>query len=584
MNIQNACTPPADWSPGIVRRLLDRAGIRVATLARVMFDFATVALVVPVLVLLGVANVDRATGPTSTRTELEMALLAGLVLGSVSVNVFSLRGFYRQNRLFRPRHKVRAVIQGVAISHLIFLGIAVIARSIMDVGPMLFVISAVADVVILSAARLGVSKIPGARALLNRLEEPQAGDTEQTVLVVGGGGYIGSALLTRLLAKGYKVRLLDLLIFGEEPIREALAHPNLELIRGDFRRVDCVVKAAQGVDTVVHLGAIVGDPACEVDQRLTIDTNLVAAQMVAEVSKAAGARRFVFASTCSVYGAADGLLSEESELNPVSLYARTKIACEEALTQMQDDQMSVVILRFGTIYGFSGRTRFDLVVNLLTAKAVIDGEITVFGGDQWRPFLHVDDASAAVLAAVEAPGDRIAPQVFNVGSDEQNMTITQLGEMIGAMVPSAKVVHLGSDGDMRDYRVDFSRIQRYLEFRPAWTLEMGIQQVIEAITSGRVADYTDPIHSNVKVLQADKAASPEFVERRRHQPGRVQLSYRLQPLDGPWTAKVIGSPAPEAAASQDDNRTLLADRRAQLADDGTPSTPSDSSASSAAAS
>jgi nucleoside-diphosphate-sugar epimerase len=209
--------------------------------------------------------------------------------------------------------------------------------------------------------------------------------------------------LPRLLEAGKRVRLLDVFMYGKEPIQEWLDHPNLEVIEADYRKFDKLVEAMQDVDTVVHLGGLVGDPACAWNEALTVEVNLTFTRVIAEIAKASGVRRFVFASTCSVYGASDEILDESSQLNPVSLYARSKIGSERVLNQLQSPTFNVTILRFGTIYGISGRTRFDLVVNLLTAKAYVDGGITVFGGDQWRPFVHVADAAKAVAAVVDAP-------------------------------------------------------------------------------------------------------------------------------------------------------------------------------------
>ena len=225
----------------------------------------------------------------------------------------------------------------------------------------------------------------------------------KNVLVIGGAGYIGSALLPKLLDHGYHVRILDLLLYGSEPIQDYLDHARLEVVQADFRQIDQVVEAMRGIDAVVHLGAIVGDPACALDEDLTIDVNLMATRMVAEVVKGSGISRFIFASTCSVYGAGDEILDERSALRPVSLYARSKIASERVLVSLAEPGFAPTILRFGTIYGISGRTRFDLVVNLLAAKAVVEGNITVYGGEQWRPFLHVDDAALAILKVLEAP-------------------------------------------------------------------------------------------------------------------------------------------------------------------------------------
>jgi nucleoside-diphosphate-sugar epimerase len=332
--------------------------------------------------------------------------------------------------------------------------------------------------------------------------------TNRTVLVIGGAGYIGSALLPKLLARGHRVRLLDRFFYGFEPIHDILNHRNLEIIHADFRRVDKLVECMEGVDAVIHLGAIVGDPACALDHDLTIEVNLIATRTIAEVAKGYGIRRFIFASTCSVYGAStdDDLLTEESSLNPVSLYAITKLASEKVLMDLAGETFSPTCLRFSTIYGLSKRTRFDLVVNLLTAKAVMDGEITVQGGDQWRPFLHVDDAALALLHTLESPLPQVHRQVFNVGSDEQNYTIQQVGEIIKEMVPSAKLLASALQGDRRNYRADFKKIREQLGFIPHWTVPEGIKQVIDVVRSGEVKDYRASKYSNVKFLTEEESA------------------------------------------------------------------------------
>jgi nucleoside-diphosphate-sugar epimerase len=327
------------------------------------------------------------------------------------------------------------------------------------------------------------------------------------ILVIGGAGYIGSALLTKLLDKGHRVRLLDLMVFGDEPIRHVAGHKNLEIITGDFRHVESIVEAIQGVDTVIHLGAIVGDPACSLDEALTIDVNLCATRMIAELAKANGIDRFIFASTCSVYGACDEILDERSMVRPISLYGQTKLASEQVLFKMATDRFKPTVVRFATIYGLSGRTRFDLVVNLLAAKAKIEGKITVNGGAQWRPFVHVDDAAAAVADIVEAPREVVGGEIFNVGSNEQNYTITQIGELVHEQVMSAELLINENDTDRRNYRVNFSKIRNLLNFQPKWTVEQGISQVLEAIASGDVEDYREAKYSNVKFLTESANAS-----------------------------------------------------------------------------
>jgi len=333
--------------------------------------------------------------------------------------------------------------------------------------------------------------------------------TPRTVLVIGGAGYIGSALLPKLLARGHRVRLFDRMFYGIDPIREVMDHPDLEIMQADFRRIDKLVEGMRGVDAVIHLGAIVGDPACALDRDLTIEVNLIGTRTIAEVAKGYGIRRFIFASTCSVYGANVGeeLLTEESPLNPVSLYAATKLASERVLIKLAAETFSPTCLRFSTIYGISGRTRFDLVVNLLTAKAVIDGEVTIQGGDQWRPFLHVDDAAHALLQTLESPLSQIHRQVFNVGSEEQNHTIQHIGEMIHELVPSAKLTNLEANGDQRNYRADFKKISEQLGFDPHWTIKQGIQQVVDSIQSGSVKDYHAAKYSNVKFLAEEESTT-----------------------------------------------------------------------------
>ena len=293
--------------------------------------------------------------------------------------------------------------------------------------------------------------------------------------------------------------MLDLFLYGTDPIADVLGHPALEVIRADFRQVDSLVKAMRGIDCVVHLGGIVGDLACAIDEELTIDVNLAATRLIAEVARGSGVKRFIFASTCSVYGASEQILDENSELNPLSLYARSKIASEVILKDMADELFAPVIIRFGTIYGFSGRTRFDLVVNLLTAKAVIDGEITVFGGNQWRPFVHVDDAARAIWMLLRLP-NRARAEIFNVGSTSQNYTIRQIGEIIKRQVPEARLVCTADSEDGRNYRVSFARIERMVGFKVRWSIEDGVRQVADAIKAGHVRDYREARYSNVKFM------------------------------------------------------------------------------------
>ena len=194
------------------------------------------------------------------------------------------------------------------------------------------------------------------------------------------------------------------------------------------------------------------------------------------------------------------MLDERSDVRPISLYGDTKLASERLLLRLANSDFAPTILRFATIYGFSGRTRFDLVVNLLTAKAKLEGEITVHGGDQWRPFVHVKDAARAIAATLAAPENSVANEVFNVGSDQQNFTISQIADQVANRVAGTKIVVAPDMADNRNYRVSFDKILKRLGFTPQFSIDDGIDQVLEAIANGEISDYSAPQYSNVKSL------------------------------------------------------------------------------------
>jgi nucleoside-diphosphate-sugar epimerase len=422
------------------------------------------------------------------------------LLTLICLAVFSIAGIYSHTRAYRGRYKALVVGHAVSLAYLLFAVFSYFIGGVFELPRGALLLAWILSTTMLLGARAWATMWSSVvRSEVDRSKKMRARE-ERTILLIGGAGYIGSALLPKLLDKGYRVRLLDLLLYGSEPIQDVLNHPKLEVVQADFRSVDKVVEAMHDIESVIHLGAIVGDPACALDEELTIEVNLMATRMIAEVAKGSGVNRFIFASTCSVYGASREILDERSCLNPVSLYARSKIASERVLLSMAESSFSPTLLRFGTIYGLSGRTRFDLVVNLITAKALIDGQITIVGGDQWRPFLHVDDAALAIFKCLEAPLPMVRNQTFNVGSNDQNYTLSQVGELVHSLVPSAEVIDLNSDTDPRNYRVNFNKIRNTLNFAPKWTLEQGVRQVMEAIESGKITDYQDTQFSNVKFL------------------------------------------------------------------------------------
>jgi len=297
-------------------------------------------------------------------------------------------------------------------------------------------------------------------------------------------------------------------------------HPRLEIVKGDICDMKAVARGVRDTHGVIALAAIVGDPACNLDPEETVNFNYQATKILKEACTFYGVRRLVFASSCSVYGAnSNGLLTERSRLNPVSLYARTRILSESILFDRQGD-VEPVVLRLATVFGASPRMRFDLVVNTLTARAVVEGKVTIFGGNQWRPHVHCHDAARAFVMALEAPAEAVAGEVFNVGASDLNMRILDLGKLVASSVGRAVDVVIGDNAqDPRDYRVGFDKIRSVLGFVPARSLEYGIREVADAIRSNpALQSYQDPIYHNVHALSqrmraigVQDAAIPDLV-------------------------------------------------------------------------
>jgi nucleoside-diphosphate-sugar epimerase len=434
------------------------------------------------------------------------------LLTLISIMVFYSSGFYTYSRFYRGRYKALVIAQAVSLSYLVFAFLILILRDLISFPRSALFLAWCLTLVLVSGARLWLALWRMFAQAERRLLPPASTDGKiRRLLVIGGAGYIGSELVKRLLELGYEVRVLDLLLYGDASISEFYGHPKLELVRGDFRHIDTVVSASKGMDAIVHLGAIVGDSACCIDQDLTIEINLRATRTVAEVGKGFGVKRFIFASTCSVYGASDEILDECSALRPISLYARTKLESEKVLLGLGDDTFSPTILRFATVYGLSGRPRFDLVVNLLAARAVQDEEVGIIGGQQWRPLVHVRDVAEAIVLTLQAPLPGVRGQIFNVGCNEQNYQIADLGAIIKEMVPTARVVTLPTE-DNRNYRVRFDKLCNVLNFQPQYTVRDGIQEIMDAFATGRIADYRDPRYSNLSFLRLRGELRRVFVE------------------------------------------------------------------------
>ncbi|MFC6718346.1 NAD-dependent epimerase/dehydratase family protein [Natrialbaceae archaeon GCM10025810] len=326
----------------------------------------------------------------------------------------------------------------------------------------------------------------------------------RSVLVVGGAGYVGSVLCRLLLEEGYAVRVLDPLLYGDRGIRALDGHDRFARLRGDTRSIDVVVDAVRDVDAVVHLGGIVGDPACGIDPETTLEYNAHSTRVLASICKYYQVNRFLFASSCSVYGRSErtaGRVDENAPLNPVSLYARNKIESERSLRDLADENFSPTILRMATIYGRSPRMRFDLVGNVLPAKAYEEGAIPVFGGEQFRPNVHVEDVARAYLACLEAPLEAVGDEVFNVGSNVQNYRIDELATIVADSFPDATIEYHEEKTDERSYRVEFGKLRDALGFEAERTVRGHCLEMRTAFESGEFDEYTAPKYNNYASLE-----------------------------------------------------------------------------------
>ncbi|MBU2547891.1 MAG: NAD-dependent epimerase/dehydratase family protein [Proteobacteria bacterium] len=316
------------------------------------------------------------------------------------------------------------------------------------------------------------------------------------VLVMGGAGYIGSILTRMLVERGYETTVFDRLLFGSEPLADLERSPNFRLIRGDLRDVAEVSAAVEGQDAVVLLAALVGEPACNRDPRETVDVNWLGTKTVIDACRYYHVPRLLFASTDSCYGIQEGILYEDSPLNPISLYAELKRDVENELLAAGGNGFSPTILRLATVYGLSPRMRFDLIINILTMHAVLHNKIRIFGGKQWRPLVHVADVARGFLAVLEADPERVKGQVFNIGSNEQNYQIGVLGELVRSYLPGVEVETIDQPPDLRDYHVNFDKAGRVLGFRVDYTVGDAVGEIETALRSGAIQDPTGPRFRN----------------------------------------------------------------------------------------
>ncbi|MCX8176609.1 MAG: SDR family oxidoreductase, partial [Candidatus Bathyarchaeota archaeon] len=316
------------------------------------------------------------------------------------------------------------------------------------------------------------------------------------VLVTGGAGYIGSILTGKLLEKGFNVVCLDKLFFGDNGIKQFVGMGNFKLIVDDTRT--CSPEIFDGVEVLVDLAAISQpDPLGQIRKDLFYEINYSGSLRIATLSKKHGVKKYVFPSTCSVYGFQEGLLSEESHPNPLEEYARTKLMVEEAVKKLSSKNFCVTIVRLATVYGFSKKMRFDLVVNGMTLSLYKTGTIPVMGrGTQVRPVVHVEDVAKAIINIIEVDSDLVNGEVFNVGSNNQNYQVYQLAKLIGDSIGKPYKIEWYGEPDARSYAVDFTKIRKKLNFLTTHTPSDGAREVYKALEEKMVVDSPE-----TKVIQ-----------------------------------------------------------------------------------
>jgi nucleoside-diphosphate-sugar epimerase len=321
-----------------------------------------------------------------------------------------------------------------------------------------------------------------------------------TTLITGGSGYIGSLLARELTEAGREVRVLDSLLHGQEDIAAEQERAGIEVIRADIRDTDARQRALAGAEAVVHLAAIVGDPACARDPQLSDEVNVQATRQLVADASAAGVARLVFASTCSNYGRmADPSvpIDEDGELSPVSLYAEQKVGMEKLILGGGVNGVQPTCLRFATVYGVGRRMRFDLTVNEFTRELWADRDLEVFGEQFWRPYIHVRDAGRAVRTVLDAPAEMVGGKVFNAGRSGENYRKLDLVDEIRRQTDRGSVSYVHRDEDPRDYKVSFEKIRAELGFETLMTVPDGIAEIIAALEAGSFGDPFDGRYRNV---------------------------------------------------------------------------------------
>jgi len=320
------------------------------------------------------------------------------------------------------------------------------------------------------------------------------------VLVTGGAGYVGAVLVPKLIAAGYKVTVLDLFMYGEDVLKSSRG-PNLREVKGDIRDIEAVKQSLQGCDAVIHLACISNDPSFELNPDLGRSINLDAFVPLVRAAKDVKAKRFIYASSSSVYGIKDGVeVTEDLSLEPLTDYSKFKAECEVLLEQERVPGFTTVTIRPATVCGYSPRQRLDVVVNILTNLAVHKGEITVLGGSQLRPNIHIQDMTDAYLLLLQAPDKVVDGKIYNAGYE--NHSVSQLADMVKRNVGEHVTIKTQNTNDLRSYHVSSKKIKDELGFEAQYSIEQASKDVRDAIKDGRLTDsLNNPSYFNIKMMQ-----------------------------------------------------------------------------------
>lgn len=327
---------------------------------------------------------------------------------------------------------------------------------------------------------------------------------KRKVFVTGGAGYVGAVLVPKLLAKGYDVKVLDLFLYGDDVLKSVQQHPGLIQIKGDLRNRRLLEREIPGYDTVIHLACISNDPSFELDPMLGKSINYDAFLDLVDVSKKSGVKNFIYASSSSVYGVKEeSEVTEDLSLEPLTDYSKYKAECEKALLNVADEDFIATILRPSTVCGYSPRLRLDLTVNILTNHAINNGKITVFGGEQMRPNLHIQDMCAAYLFMLEQPDKKIHKKIYNVGY--HNYKVREIAEIVRKTIDPQIPVEVTPTNDFRSYRVSSRKIKEELGFEAKHTVEEAVMDLKRAFHEGKIPNPLTAIqYYNIKTMQAIK--------------------------------------------------------------------------------